>query len=208
MKYLTIAAILISASLCAAAADFATIEGTVLDKNTGKSMPNIKVNIYKAEDHDQPQATALTDPKGYYSANVTPGSYYDVYLVIGDANPNLRTTHPVEASGTYTLNFRIDAETSYTSSVVEKYGIGLVAAVAGLIIALIIVDQLLLRRKTQEPGIDELRKKRDQIQEMVNLAKTKYHKREIDEESFREITRDHQQKLIEIESKIKYLENK
>ena len=43
---------------------------------------------------------------------------------------------------------------------------------------------------------------------MITLTKAKFHRREIDEESFREITRDQQEKLIELESEIKELEKK
>ena len=43
---------------------------------------------------------------------------------------------------------------------------------------------------------------------MTALAKSKYHARKLDEESFREIVRDNQTKIIQIELKIKELQAK
>jgi len=186
----------------------ATLEGYVRDGNTGQSMPNVKVDVYASEDHINLAASTKTDDKGFYSAEVQPGRFYDVYLRIGDVNPNQRTSQAVEAGGVYTLNFNIAAESSYSSDVVEKYGFGVVIAVAGLILVIILVDQLFLRRKPKEPGLEELERRRQQTEEMVAITKVKYHRREIDEESFREITRDQQEKLIEIESRIKELKGK
>ena len=54
----------------------------------------------------------------------------------------------------------------------------------------------------QESEIVELEKQRKELQDMVDLTKKKYHRREIDEGSFREIVRDYQKKLIELEAKM------
>ncbi len=61
-----------------------------------------------------------------------------------------------------------------------------------------------------KPEDDELKKLTDEkknIEEMLELTKKKYHTREIDEKSYSNITEDYQRKLIEVESKIKRLEN-
>ncbi len=48
-----------------------------------------------------------------------------------------------------------------------------------------------------------LENERNRIKDMMRMTKIKYHKREIDEESFREIIRDYEKRLIEVEEKIK-----
>jgi hypothetical protein len=60
-----------------------------------------------------------------------------------------------------------------------------------------------------EPGKSELDKLLDQkkeVEEMIELTKAKYHTRVIDEASFNDITKDYQKKLIEIESKMRKIE--
>lgn len=204
---LTLFTLLLLASVCCGQ-QAATIEGNVRDGKTGQSMGGVKVDVYTSEDHVNVIATTHTDDNGYYSVQVAPGRYYDIYLRIGDVNPNQRTNSVVEPRGVYTLNFNIATESSYSSGVVEKYGFGVVVAVAGFILLLILVDQLVLRKSIREPTLSELKKQRQQIEEMTALTKAKYHRREIDEESYREITRDQQEKLIELESKIRELEGK
>gem|GEM_PF-5106068 len=91
------------------------------------------------------------------------------------------------------------------------------------IIPVIIISAILFflwkRRKPKEipsPGIStdsnlellKLQSEKSNIEEMIRIAKTKYHKRKLDEESFREIIRDHQKKLIEIEAKINQIEKR
>jgi hypothetical protein len=81
-----------------------------------------------------------------------------------------------------------------------------------LIIFIVLIAILLYSQKSKRPVIDyELRVKRllsekKTIEEMIELAKIKYHKRTLDEESFREIIRDNQKRLIEIETRIKDME--
>ncbi len=62
----------------------------------------------------------------------------------------------------------------------------------------------ILRMNDKEKGelLKELTENKDRIQYLIELTKTKYYKRELDEESFRELIRDNQKKLIEIEVKI------
>lgn len=60
-----------------------------------------------------------------------------------------------------------------------------------------------------EERADELTKLQDQkdhLEELIKRTKVKYHKRELDEESFREIVKDYQKQLMEINVKIWELE--
>lgn len=80
------------------------------------------------------------------------------------------------------------------------------------------ISQLWKTRKEQlqmgywekmEARADELNKLHEQkahIEELIKRTKLKYHKREIDEESFREIVKDYQKQLMEINVKIWELE--
>ncbi|MFH1403357.1 MAG: CARDB domain-containing protein [Candidatus Altiarchaeota archaeon] len=82
-----------------------------------------------------------------------------------------------------------------------------------LVIAILAVLFLAFRYRKPNAGrdivgeidvsIDELIRKRDEIREMTAIARKKYHRRELDEESFREIVRDNQMKIIHLELKIK-----
>ncbi len=56
--------------------------------------------------------------------------------------------------------------------------------------------------------LTELQNKRDHIKELIRRTKVKYHKRELDEESFREIVKDYQKQLMEINVKIWELEKR
>ncbi|MFZ2455815.1 MAG: hypothetical protein WAX07_05010 [Candidatus Altiarchaeia archaeon] len=60
-----------------------------------------------------------------------------------------------------------------------------------------------------EARADELTKLQEQknhLEELIKRTKVKYHKRELDEESFREIVKDYQKQLMEINVKIWELE--
>jgi len=56
-------------------------------------------------------------------------------------------------------------------------------------------------------NIDSLKAQKAEIEEKVKLAQAKFYKHELNEQSFTEITKDNQQKLIDIETKMKLLEN-
>ncbi len=202
-----VSALVLMLLMGSAAAQHATVEGYVRDAKSGTSITGVNVAVYRSGDYGTTVALTETDSRGYYSVAVQPGSYYDVYLRMGGSNPNQRTSEAVSAGAVYTLNFNIASESAYGGEVVEKYGFGVVVAVALLILFIILVDQLFLRR-SRKPGVKDLKGERDRLQKMLELTKSKYHRRELDEESFREITREHQQKLIELESQIKELEGK
>jgi len=50
--------------------------------------------------------------------------------------------------------------------------------------------------------LKNLQEERAKVEELIRNTKSKYHKREIDEESFREIVKDYQKELMEITLKI------
>jgi hypothetical protein len=92
-------------------------------------------------------------------------------------------------------------------------GAGIVLLFFALIIFLLAIAAFFLsRRKQKKPVFDydlqikRLLSEKRTVEEMIELAKVKYHKRKLDEESFREIVRDNQKRLIEIETKIKDME--
>jgi hypothetical protein len=60
----------------------------------------------------------------------------------------------------------------------------------------------------QEKDLEKLQREKHDIEEKLKIAKAKYYKRDLDEESFREIVKENQQKLIDIESEIHELSSK
>ncbi|HIE34242.1 MAG TPA: hypothetical protein EYP86_03805 [Candidatus Altiarchaeales archaeon] len=80
-----------------------------------------------------------------------------------------------------------------------------------IIIIMVFVFYFLSFRKPSidyELQIKKLLDEKKSIEEMIEIAKKKYHQRKLDEESFREIVRDNQKKLIEIEAKIDDIEKR
>ncbi len=53
--------------------------------------------------------------------------------------------------------------------------------------------------------LHQLKIKKEKIEYMLKIAKSKYHKREMDEKSLQEITKENQEKLLRIEMKMKEL---
>lgn len=64
------------------------------------------------------------------------------------------------------------------------------------------------KMEAQADKLSRLRSKRDHIEELIKRAKIKYHQRELDEESFREIVKDYQKQLMEINVEISELEKR
>jgi len=54
--------------------------------------------------------------------------------------------------------------------------------------------------------LKEMKKKREEMSNLIDRAKAKYHKRELDEKSFREIVSGYQKDLMELNLKIRELE--
>jgi hypothetical protein len=204
----------------------ATIYGFVTDQNTGEPFKEVKVEIFYSTDHSTPIATLTTDSKGFYNSTVPANRNYDIYVRLGKTNP-MRATYVGEGY-VQQVDFGISMKSSF-ESITEEGGFWIVVAVAVVILGIILVDQLYLRKKRvmreleverkrlegklegEVEGVEDelttLKKERDRIEYMINLTKTKFHKRKLDEESFREIVRDYQKRLIEIETRIKELES-
>lgn len=207
------------------AASNATIHGFVLDKDTGKPLDDIVVEVFSSSDHSTPIATIYTDIKGYYNTSVQAGDTYDIYVRLGKENPH--QTVYVGEGYIQRVDFDISLKSVSSSSIEEGGGFLIVVVVAVIILVIILVDQLYVRKKRQrelselesekqhleeklageepEDELSVMEKEKARIEYMINLTKTKYHKRKIDEESFREIMRDYQKSIIEIEAKIREL---
>ena len=56
--------------------------------------------------------------------------------------------------------------------------------------------------KDEANGMADLLKTKKELQELINLTKSKYQSNEIDESTYNEITRDYHKRMIEVESKI------
>lgn len=205
--------------------DQAFIEGTVLDANTGAPLADVQIDIYPADDHSTATASTATNQAGRYNATVPAGPNYDIYVRFGADHPR-QQTGATSPNGQYIRNFEISQAATSTTQDVEKYGFWLVVAVAGLIVFLILVDQLVLRKKRVMSELERerlmleqqiashagqadeltelagLEKEKHKIEYMINTTRTKYHRNQIDEETFREIVRDYQKQLIEVEAKI------
>lgn len=210
----------------ASAAENATIYGYVTDRDTGKPLDDIVVEIFSSADHSAPVASVYTDIKGSYNASVPAGQTYDIYVRLGKVNPS-QSVYLAEGY-VQKVDFEISMQSvSQTTSIIEDSGFSMVVVVAVVILVVILFDQVYLRKKRvmrdleaekkhlekklAEEGepmdeLSSLKKERDRINYMVNLTKTKYHQRKLDEESFREIVRDYQKTLIEIETKIEEME--
>ncbi|MBN2013849.1 MAG: hypothetical protein JW778_01580 [Candidatus Altiarchaeota archaeon] len=217
--------------ICASAdaASNATIHGYVIDTDTGKPLDDIAVEIFSSTDHSKPVVALYTDIRGYYNTSVPAGDTYDIYVRLGNVNP--RQTVYIGEGYIQKVDFDISVKSVKSVSggdIVGGDGFLIVVIVAVIILAVILVDQLYLRKRrmrelekdleAEKKSIEEklaegepmdeisvLKKEKARIEYMINITKTKYHKRKIDEESFREIMRDYQKSLIEIEAKIKEL---
>lgn len=92
---------------------------------------------------------------------------------------------------------------------------GQLLLLAGIVIACLLAAVLVVYLATRRRGtpiegeelqIQNLLKEKKTVEEMIELAKAKYHKRTLDEDSFKEIVKENQKKLIEIETRIGDLE--
>ena len=57
-----------------------------------------------------------------------------------------------------------------------------------------------------EQELEKLIAEKKRLDEMIELTKSKYHRREIDESGFKNIITEYQKQLIDIESRIKKFE--
>lgn len=56
--------------------------------------------------------------------------------------------------------------------------------------------------------LDQLKKQRDEIEDMIKVAKVKYYKRALDEDTYKDIVTENQRKLIQIEARIEKVEKR
>lgn len=205
-----------------------TIEGYVLNTDDGKPFVGVTVDIFLSSDHSTPVASCVTDNRGYYNATLASNENYDIYVRLGKKNPT-QTVH-LGGGEIREVDFKITMESISESGFQEDHGIWIVIIVAIVILLIILVDQVFLRRgrairelererdelesrlrgevitePEKEDELTALMKEKDKVQYMINMCRLKYHKRALDEESFREIVRDYQKRLIEIEARIKEL---
>ncbi len=191
--------------LSASSQDYGEISGLVRDVDTGAAMEGLRVDVYASGEYDTPVASSFTDSKGRYFVNVSSGRYYDAYLRYGESNPSMRTPEAVRGGRSYELNFNIKESSNLTEVVVEKYGIWVVVLVAVVVLGLFASD-VLFSKKRPKKSLQELKKERDDIKKVLDISHEKYLGREIDEETFRGISKDKQERLIEIESSIRDME--
>jgi len=99
-------------------------------------------------------------------------------------------------------------------SIVLLLVLGVIAAIA--FGAIYYVEKRKRKAKTTEISedleeaieLERLKKKKDEIEEMIKIAKAKYYKRAMDEDVYKKIVGDNQNKLIEIEAKINEIEKR
>lgn len=90
-----------------------------------------------------------------------------------------------------------------------EYAWLLLASALAVVAAAVILIALLKRRdhaRATKGELDELRRRKRQLEEGIKLAKIEYYKRRLDEESYREIVKGNEEKLIDVESRIRGLE--
>lgn len=231
IRLLVLSLILILSTVSVNSGSNSTIEGYVLDRDDGKPFVGVTVDIFLSSDHSTPVASCVTDDRGYYNATLPSNENYDIYVRLGKENPS--QTVYLSGGEIREVKFRIHMESISEDGLQDDPGLWIVIIVALFILLVILVDQIFLRRGraikelerereklesrlreevVSEPEEDDeltaLMKERDKLEYMINMCRLKYHKRALDEESFREIVRDYQKRLIEIEARIKELESK
>jgi len=205
------------------AESWARIEGYVTDKDTGRPYTNISVYIYSPSDHSNLIASDETDGRGFYNITVQPGKNYDIYVRVGKTNPSESVY--VRYGEICHRDFKLSMQSVNEGEFLDEPEAQIVFLVAAIILILILVDQIFMKRRRrirelererrllekeietkEKQDVDELtqlEKERNTINYSINLAKIKYHKRSLNERSFRDIIRDYEKRLIEIESRIR-----
>ncbi len=102
-----------------------------------------------------------------------------------------------------------------TSNMTTEIFLFFLLLVGGICITLVIVVLILKRREKLDPSAENLEKtimelnsERKELVRMTELAKEKYYRRELDGESFREIARDNQVKILGLEMKISQIDGR
>jgi uncharacterized membrane protein len=204
MKCLHVSLIILFLAGLGCSSGTASLKGIVTDAGSGKSLEGIEVEVFETGDYSAPVAAAKTDDMGCYEVTVGTGRYYDVYLRLGSVNPNQRTPEAVREGAAYTLNFNIIRESSYEGAAPERYASVMLIILAFSLILLAVYDRVFTEGRPKV-SVDDLDRAKREVEDMIELSRQKYHRREIDEDGFREISKRQQERLIEIESKLKAL---
>jgi len=210
------------------ASEYGTIKGKVTDYDSGKPKPNLLVEIYSQEEPKVPFASLKTDENGYYESKVPAGVTYSIYVRTSGQNPK-QVTPFVQAGSEWKMNFVIAEESNISvGGADEGTLILIILLLAALVFGSILLDQVYFRRQRMKKleqarvaadsdnevliiadpleELERLKKEKYDIEYRIGLSKSQFHQRKLDEESFREIVRDYQKRLIDIESRIKNLE--
>ena len=197
----------------------AIIYGHVLDEKTGAPLNNVLVEIFASEDPAHPVVSDYTNDKGFFNSTVAGNKNYEIYVRLGEKNP--KQSVYVTSGAIQEVKFMVSMETISEMDIIEQPYFLIFVAIAVLVIGVILFDELYIRRRkisaletdkerlknkiestVELDEVSTLEKKRDRIELMIKMAQLKFHKRQIDDESFREIVRDKQKDLIEIEARL------
>ncbi len=218
--------ILVAALAASVSAEYdATIYGYVTDQKTGAPFSDVQVDVFFSDDPSTPFVTVQTDERGFYNASVHGDRNYDIYVRMGSNHPHQETY--VGRNEVRGHSFTINMETISEQTIIDQPYFWVIALIAILVVGVIVFDEIFMRKRkisgleaekeklteriestVETDELTALEKKRDRINLMVKMAQLKFHKRQLDEESFREIIRDKQKELIEIEARISELKEK
>ncbi len=214
---------LVTALLATATAEQnAVIYGYVLDEKTGTPLDNVQVDIFMSEDPSRAVVSKHTDSRGFFNTSVQGNKNYDIYIRLGEKNP--KQSVYVSSGAIQKVNFIVSMERISEQDIIEQPYFLVFVAIAVLVIGVILFDEVYMRHRkisaletdkeklksriestVELDEVSTLEKKRDRIELMIKMAQLKFHKRQIDDESFREIVRDKQKDLIEIEARLSEL---
>ena len=200
----------------------AIIYGYVLDEKTGAPLDKVVVEIFASDDPSRAIVSRYTDSRGFFNASVQGNRNYEIYVRLGDKNP--KQSVYVTGGAIQEVRFVVSMETISEQNIIEQPYFLVFAVIAVLVIGVILFDEVYMRRRkisaletdkeklknriestVELDEVSTLEKKRDRIELMIKMAQLKFHKRKLDDESFREIVRDKQKDLIEIEARLSEL---
>jgi hypothetical protein len=194
----TLVIFLLSAVACAQ--ESARVEGTVRDASSGKAIPGALVEIYKVGGNNRPINLTVTDDSGYYSFFVEPMAFYSVYVRFGGASDSFKTPEAVRPGSVNKVNMVIRTSDNSMFSIVDQAGLGIVVFASLIVLGLVVFG--FIRQNRRGETLNDLKREREQIKAELELLRRKYHRREIGEEQLNAISKDKQQRLIELESKM------
>jgi uncharacterized membrane protein len=179
--------------------DLARVEGVVKDADSGMRLSGALVEIMK-DGSAQPVNITVSDNNGFYSFHVEPWSFYTVYVRHGDSADMFKTPEAVRPGSVNTLNVNIrTAKPGVGGYVLERVGLGIVLLASILILGIVFIG---LFKPKKESSLSDLKMRRNEIKNIMEVSHQKYLRREIDEQTYRAISQGKQQELVEIESKL------